>query len=311
MRARHRLLRVLLGVLAIGTLTVGPAPADDYVAGSTFVARSSGGTVVDFGVVECNTVGGPSVGGACIPWSAGGQAIEVVDDHNGRDVAFQVCVDNDGDHLCGGLPTIAGCNDDIVFSHFDDGSFSNPLAAPTSFRTGCPGGFRGWVVFLCQGTHATTAPHTHEVTTGRVTAAASGGPSGEFCGAPLGKPYVRATASNACFGQGTMQTSVPLSALQTRTAGFTLLFSLGSCLAGNTAASGTLTGTCFNATGTGQFSSGRKFNVTWAGPLMELTPVGGDGAAGTLTVVPDATVGSSCQADNASRFVTTAVVYLP
>ena len=197
MLRRRRLTRLLLGVLSISLLTVRPAPADQYVAGSTFVARVDNTTVLDLGFVECTGTSGPGVGGGCIPWTAGGGAIEVIDAVNGRNVAFQVCIDNDGDRFCGGVPTIAGCDDTIVFSHFDDGTFSNPLAAPTSFTTGCPGGFRGWVVFLCQGVHATGTPHEHEVTTGTITSAGGGGPSGQFCGTPLGKPYIHALPRTA------------------------------------------------------------------------------------------------------------------
>lgn len=310
MNARRRLTRLFIGVLALSALTVGPAPADDYVAGTTVVARG-GTTLVDLGLVECNT-GVPSVGGACIPWSGGGSAIEVVDDQNGRDVAFQACVDNDGNSFCGGVPTIAGCDDDIAFSHFDNGTFSNPLAAPTGFRSGCPGGFPGWVVFLCQGAHAVGAPHTHEVTTGTITSAASGGPSGEFCGGQVvGKPYVRSAIPNGCAVQGTMILSTQfVNPPASRTASFSVSFTAGTCSAGMVTMSGTLTGSCFEATGQGQFSSGRKFTLTWVGGVMELTPMGNQGGVGTLSVTPDTASGQSCLT-GASRFIVAGVLGHP
>jgi len=312
MTARRRLTRLLLGALTISILTVGPAPADTYVAGTTFVARGADITVADFGVVECNAMPAPSTGGACIPWSGGGGGVRVVDAVNGTNVAFQACVDNDGNSLCGGVPTVAGCDDDIVFSHHDNGTFSNPLAAPTSFRAGCPGGFRGWVVFLCQGTHATTAPHTHEVTTGTVTAAGSGGPSGEFCGGvPLGKPYIRTTVSNGCLVQGTMQTGSGLGLTPTATTSFAMSFSIGTCLAGGVTASGVVTGSCFAATGSGQFSSGHKFTLTWAGTSMVFTPVGTSGAAGSAVVVEDPLDTGSCSSFTANRFAVFGSFVLP
>lgn len=297
MIGRRRFARLLLGALAVSALTVGPAEGDTYGAGTTFVARGAAITAADIGLVECNPDPVPSGGGACIPWSGGGSGIEVIDAVNGRNVAFQVCVDNDGDSFCGGVPTVAGCQDDIVFSHFDNGTFSNPLAAPTSFRSGCPGGFRGWVVFLCQGAHAAGTPHTHEVTTGTVTAVGGGGPSGEFCGAPLGKPYVSTRVTNGCVVQGSMNSGTMYTTgfgPAVTAMNFTLAFPFSQCLGGSVTASGKISGSCFAATGEGQFSTGHKFTFVWAGPTMELTPVGTFGAAGNLLLVPDPTAGQSC-----------------
>ncbi|HVF74864.1 MAG TPA: hypothetical protein VM938_07430 [Acidimicrobiales bacterium] len=308
---RRRLTRLFLGVLAILGLAVGPAPADTYVSGTTFVARGANTTAADIGLVQCSPTPAPSTGGACIPWSGGGGGIEVVDAVNGHDVAFQVCVDNDGDGFCGGLPLVAGCDDFIVFSHFDNGSFSNPLAAPTAFKSGCPGGFRGWVVFLCQGAHVDTTPHTHEVTTGTITAAGGGGPSGTFCGTPLGKPYIHTSLVNGCAVQGTMTTGQPMYQLGVGPVAsgvpFSMSFSVGACSSTTSAsASGTISGSCFAATGSGQVN-GRGFTFVWAGSQMELTPVGVNGAAGTLAVLPDAAGGQSC-ATGATRFVVAGVL---
>lgn len=304
MTARQWFARLFIGVLVLSALAVRPAPADDYVAGTTVVGRGAGITMVDLGVVECNSTG-PSVGGACIPWSGGG--VEVVDQVNGTNVAFQVCVDNDGNSFCGGTPLIAGCEDDIVFSHFDDGTFSNPLAAPTSFRSGCPGGFRGWVVFLCQGAHAAGTPHTHEVSRGTVTAAGGGGPSGEFCAGFAGKPYVRSAIPDACVFAGSMQTGAMYNPpAPTTTTAFSVTFTIGGCVRSSATFTGTMTGSCFAATGSGDFD-GHPFLLTWAGGAIELTPVGLHGTAGTMAVTPNSPNGQSCTS-GATDFIVAGVI---
>jgi hypothetical protein len=300
--------------LILGLVSTAPSGADTYVAGSTAVVRSSpGGTVADSGFVLCADSPAPSEGGACIPWSAGGSAIKVVDAVNGTNVAFQVCVDNDGNQQCGGTPAIAGCDDFLVFSHFDDGSFSNPLSAPTSFKSGCPGGFRGWVVILCQGAHAAGTPHTHEVTEGTVTSVGSGGPSGQFCGAPPGvpgKPYFLGRPPRAlCSGTGTLALSSP-SALPLvappNTFTFSLAFNSGVCpVGGSVSATGTLVGSgCGAAEGTGVVNGHpHRFKIRVAGAAIVLLPDGPEGGVGSLVALGDVTGGSSCVGTGANRFI--------
>ncbi len=201
----------MLGIALI-SLTAASAFASTYVGGATFVGRDdSAGQVLDAGGVMCNEGSGDGVGGACFPWSslAPGQVYVSVDDVvAGSDVAFQVCVDNNGDGLCGDVGgvnspgisanvDIGGCRDTILFSHDDQGNFFNPLGAlPTAFPQGCDGGFPGWIVFICAGAHDDgQTTHTHEVTSGTVTPAYSGSGTGTFCGG-IGKlnippkPYV-------------------------------------------------------------------------------------------------------------------------
>ena len=302
MRSRWGIAATLLVVLGLLGWAAGSSMAQDYVAGSTAVVRATpGGTVADSGFVECSPAPAPSTGGACIPWTAGGSAIKVTDDVNGTAVAFQVCVDNDGNQQCGGTPTITGCDDDIVFSHFDSGAFSNPVAAPTSFRSGCPGGFKGWVVILCQGVHGVGSPHTHEVTKGTVTSVSGGGASGNFCGGPPfvpGKPYFIGKAPRGlCAGSGTLTTASALTfpvVSAARTATFTLTFNAQACTAATLTANGTLTGDCASAMGSGSVNGTSPFLLRLTSGVLTLTPVGPDGGLGILTIVPSATGGESC-----------------
>lgn len=185
--------RVFVSVVVLTLLVVG-APASEaheYVGGGTTVVKGASSTLLDEGAVVCN--GETGEGGACIPFSDGGSSIHVVDDTLGEDVAFQVCIDNDGNRACGGDPFIGGCADTIVFSHDDDGSFANPLAVSTGFTPGCPGGYPGWVVFICDGVHDAGGAHTHVPTHGTIeTSTDPGEAGGDFCGGPpldLGKPY--------------------------------------------------------------------------------------------------------------------------
>jgi hypothetical protein len=156
-----------------------------YVAGATSVVKGSDGTFVDRGIVVCRSDGKPSVGGACIPFSPLGDSIKVIDDKFGTSVAFQVCIDQNGDGRCGGGHSGIGCSDDVFFSHDDAGSFFNPLGPlPTGFRLGCGGGFPGYVVFICQGTHFVPTVHHHPATKGTIalTTGGIGGPDfGNFC----------------------------------------------------------------------------------------------------------------------------------
>lgn len=195
----------LVFVGLVGTSTL----AATYTGGATFVARDDGlGQLLDAGGVLCHAGTGDGVGGACIAWDTLDNVEEflrVEDALAGLDVAFQVCVDNSGDGLCGGprgLDSVGGvggggCPDTILFSHDDAGAFFNPLGPlPTGFPSGCTGGFPGWVVFLCEGVHDdNTTAHQHAVTTGHVTPATSGSGSGTFCGGIAQqdlppKPYV-------------------------------------------------------------------------------------------------------------------------
>lgn len=202
--------RVLLvvGLLAIAsTLAMGAGPSASYVSGGTAVVKESGSApAADDGVVVCG--GEPSVGGACLPFGDL-DSIVVLDDVSGRAVAFQVCIDNNGDGVCGNSPDDGrdpgqlGCSDEIFFSHDDAGRFFNPLGPlPTSFRAGCPGGpWHGYVVFLCEGVHVsasadgsvTVPAHAHAATVGTIALAEGGSGYGDFCRPPAagpGKTYV-------------------------------------------------------------------------------------------------------------------------
>lgn len=174
---------VTFALLALG-VAAPAAQSERYTAGATFVART-GSTLFDNGFVACH--GNAGEGGACVPWGAG-DSILVVDDSLGEDVAFQACVDNDGDRICsqGASLVLPGCEDDIYFSHSDGGVFHNPVGPMrTSFRAGCPGGFPGYVVFLCSGVHQDlSGPHVHQVTTGMMEIASGGEGSGNFCAFP-------------------------------------------------------------------------------------------------------------------------------
>lgn len=185
--------RVLLGLLVL-TLASAPALAG-YTAGGTFVVKSGDDTLLDNGGAICRGLTGSGVGGGCLPFSRDerGAFIGVADGAAGREVAFQVCIDNNGDGVCGG-PTQpdstgeASCQDQIFFSHADGGKFFNPLGPlPTSSLRGCPKAFQGYVVLLCQGEHVDAAgPHTHRVTEGTIALAPFGSGYGDFCGGGFG-----------------------------------------------------------------------------------------------------------------------------
>lgn len=181
--------------LVVGAGNAGAATAE-YRGGATVVVKREGSDpTVDRGIVVCRS-SGPSVGGACLPFD-GNNSVRVDDDRAGLEVAFQVCIDNDGDGVCGGDPRRA-CADDLFFSHDDAGRFFNPLGPlPTSFRPGCPGGFPGYVVFLCQGIHQPPDPgagtHVHTVSKGTASSVFGGTGFGNFCqpaGGEPGKSYV-------------------------------------------------------------------------------------------------------------------------
>lgn len=194
-----------LGILLTATAALGAG----YVAGTTFVVQSNTAgnvlgtqTPLDNGALVCRQSTGSGIGGACLRWGSlgpGEEFVRVLDESAGPNVAFQVCIDNDGDQICGGDSLQNPCRDDIFFSHDDQGNFFNPLGPlPQEFAQGCPGGFPGWLVFLCQGTHETnqSQPHQHPVTAGSISATTDGAGYGTFCGGgPLGdetadpKPY--------------------------------------------------------------------------------------------------------------------------
>ncbi len=154
-------------------------------------------TVADNGAVVCRDVNADGTpdhgrGGVCIPFGdLQGDSIQVVDDDVGLDVAFQVCIDNNGDSLCG-PPTdnLFSCQDTIVYSHDSaTGAFFNPLKlSQLGFTTGCPGGpFPGVVVMICAGLHDNefaTNLHFHNASEGQVTSVNGGTGTGDYCTAP-------------------------------------------------------------------------------------------------------------------------------
>jgi len=188
-------LLVALGALALlASMASGSkGPHDQYVGGGTLVVKGEGQSpVVDQGNVVCNKSSPtPSVGGGCVafgPWNS----VLVTDGSSGTRVAFQVCIDNNGDSLCGGGQdgTFDPCADQIFFSHDDHGTFYNPLGPlPTSFKAGCPGGpWAGYVVFLCAGVHNAGTAHQHAVTAGTITGVMGGSGFGDFCSPPDAAP---------------------------------------------------------------------------------------------------------------------------
>lgn len=188
-----RSLRIPLA-LAFMTTLAATALAGTYQAGGTFVVKTQFGTLLDNGGVVCDGVNGDGIGGGCLlfpapvsgPDGRGGAFVRVHDDVAGPAVAFQVCIDNNGDGICGGPQTDPRCFDQIFFSHDDEGKFFNPLGPlPTSFLPGCEhnGGFGGYVALLCQGAHEVNgSAHTHSLTTGMIGLAPFGAGYGDFCG---------------------------------------------------------------------------------------------------------------------------------
>jgi hypothetical protein len=198
-----------LSLLALGfVLTAGLAAASTFSytgAGTVVVAGSGqpgtpGQTFLDNGAVVCAT----GTGGVCIPWEAlGGDSVKVVDDAVGDNVAFQVCIDNDGDSFCTGDGQPRECSDLILFSHVTGSNANhNPLFVNPPFARGyweqCgQDGFPGYVVITCAGAHANTATgfgatHPHQAVKGTVGGVVTGGtPSGDFCGGQLAsKAYI-------------------------------------------------------------------------------------------------------------------------
>lgn len=183
---------IIIGLLAI-TLAAAPALAD-YTSGGTFVVKTPLGTLADNGGVVCDGANGDGIGGGCLAFPLPGADgtvdavfIGVRDNAADKAVAFQVCIDNNGDGICGGPQTNERCRDQIFFSHSDGGRFFNALGPlPPAFLRGCEdnGGFPGYVVLLCTGVHddAETGPHEHTLTSGTIAFTPKGSGYGDFCG---------------------------------------------------------------------------------------------------------------------------------
>ncbi len=178
---------VIVSTFALGASGLAPLPAEEdgptqqYVAAGVAVAKEAR---VDNGFVICQPRGPSSFGGGCIPFGPY-KYLSVKDAALGKNVAFQVCIDNNGDGVCGGNESTSDrCGDDVYFSHDDRGRFFNPIGPlPGGFRWGCTpsGGFRGYVVFICSGSHLAGGPHAHSATSGTISPAPIGSGFGNFC----------------------------------------------------------------------------------------------------------------------------------
>jgi hypothetical protein len=201
MTTAWRTFRLLLVTAAVTTTAPVEPPAQAgaharYVGSATAVARTNATTLVDAGGVVCDTGGGVGAGGLCLPFD-GGNAVHILDAVNGENVAFQVCIDNNGDNFCTFPDPDPVCGDEVSFSHDDAGNFFNPIGPlSTGFKSGCPGGsWRGFVVMLCEGAHADLASsnpaHVHPVTSGTGETVSGGEGTGTFCGSRfVSKPYL-------------------------------------------------------------------------------------------------------------------------
>lgn len=112
-----------------------------------------------------------------------------------------------------------------------------------------------------------------------------------------------------CVGAGTMTTSVGLSSdvTSTVTTPFWMTFGIGHCaVAGTFAATGTLTGGCTSAQGSGTTSEGESFDFTVVPGAIVFT---GD-AVGLVTWTEDPLNGGSCQAGNERGFLIRGAVAL-
>lgn len=220
-----RAILLALTLVALTTTAVSTswhAPAEHhggYVGPGTLVAAFSAAspgaeasaTFVDNGAVVCEDTDGDGTydkgnGGLCIHfWEMRGDSILVEDALAYRDVAFQVCVDANGDGICGSSAFsdplgLSGCRDALVFSHNGfNGGFDNPMYLPSFLEQAywqCGGlGFPGYIVIICAGAHQTFGDpdgHTHTVAFGQVYSTYEGTwPKGDYCGAPTdAKKYV-------------------------------------------------------------------------------------------------------------------------
>ena len=189
-----------VSVLPALTPASSAAPGARYAAGGTAVVRQPGEAVLDDGSVICDTGDGVGAGGLCLPFG-GGDAVAIADAAVGQNVAFQVCLDNDGDGLCTSPDNDPTCPDQIYFSHDDAGNFFNPVGpVPTGFLSGCSGGaWNGYVVFICNGAHLSGVNgHSHPATSGTGSVTSGGEGQGTFCGGGptvSNKPYVISPAA--------------------------------------------------------------------------------------------------------------------
>jgi len=209
---KSRLLIALTACAALASLATPGSAAQrvreaQYIGGGTVVVKEQGQSpAADEGVLVCSATGGLSVGGGCVSFGAFPQSSSVLvqDNVSGNEVAFQVCIDNNGDGACIS-PDEGPCADEIFFSHDDEGVFFNPLGPlPTKAKAGCPGGvWDGYVVFLCNGVHADGggtsggggSGHSHPATNGSIIQLDTPGSGfGTFCGGsrqdPSNKRYV-------------------------------------------------------------------------------------------------------------------------
>lgn len=190
-----KLTATAVAMMMLALVVPGVSSADPYISGGTAVYRENGNTQADDGGAVCITDAGTGIGGACLPFGEQNGAVGVVDAVSGTDVAFQVCIDNNGDGRCtdfGQKNTGEGCLDQVFFSHGDDGRFFNPLGPlPTSRAPGCnpTTGWNGYVVFVCEGVHVVPngsanggPPHVHPATTGTISNEPAGTGYGNFCG---------------------------------------------------------------------------------------------------------------------------------
>jgi hypothetical protein len=185
--------------LAVPSSAARYVPVATYTGAGTVVVKQAGAApAADEGALVCVPNQARGVGGGCISFGTGINTggVQVDDAENGRTVAFQVCIDNNGDGRCVS-PDPTPCGDQIFFSHDDAGNFFNPLGPlPIRHRDGCPGGrWDGYIVFVCTGAHTVDGTaHNHGATTGTISAVPTGTGFGTFCGGtpaqPTNKPYV-------------------------------------------------------------------------------------------------------------------------
>ena len=203
---RSRLVLMLTAAASVVSLVVpshagqGGVRETAYTGGGAAVVKQTGqAPIADTGLLTCSATTGEGIGGGCVSFGFDpfNTSVQVLDAVNADHVAFQVCIDNDGNGICRS-PDNGPCADQIFFSHNDEGQFFNPLGPlPIKFKDGCPGGpWRGYVVFLCTGAHeAGGSSHAHPATKGNITVAPVPGTGfGNFCGGttqdPSNKTYL-------------------------------------------------------------------------------------------------------------------------
>lgn len=203
---RTRLLVLVTAVVSCASLALpasaaqgGPTFDSSYGLPGTFVLKQANQPpIADEGAMVCSPSRAVGVGGGCVSFGLAPDAssVEVLDAVQAHNVAFQVCIDNNGDGRCVS-PDKGECPDQIFFSHDDEGRFFNPLGGlPTHHLPGCPGGvWDGYVVFLCTGVHNAGTAHSHQVTAGTISTRNFPGTGfGNFCGGtpqdPTNKAYV-------------------------------------------------------------------------------------------------------------------------